>query len=333
MNAVTKPLKLVLLSMLLLPTMAVWAADDLTSRYEQARQLYQQGQLKQAESLYRDLLDEYPKLPELYNNLAVVLVADGRLEEAKDVLQDGLRSQSVFASMYDNLLNINSSLSRQLYLQALLPVDEIEPGVKDLDSLSEFAQLYYPTNESIGQTKVSEGVQNKRAGDSVILSAIKDQESKAEPVKTVITQIKPDSKTANVARLTQLAQSGDAPLMDHVPPIMNLEHEISTALNHWVDAWSAKDSQAYINSYVENYRPDKNTTHTAWVKQRQSRLARPKWIKVSIDKVQYFILDANRVAVQLRQRYRSDTYNDVTQKELVLIRVDGSWKIEQENSL
>lgn len=123
----------------------VWAKipADLQSRFDDAVQLAKDGKTARAEKLYRKLIDQYPKVPELYNNLAVLLVKQGKQEQAVKVLEQGLRSQESYASIYNNLVDINLSLSRRNYMKALVPVGDDTPKLQNNNKLSEIADIYY----------------------------------------------------------------------------------------------------------------------------------------------------------------------------------------------
>jgi len=284
----------------------------LEQRFAKAVAAYDAGDMPGSEKLYRELIKDYPKLPELYNNLAASLVAQGKSEQAIKVLQSGLRSHSGFASLYDNLLNVNASMSRQHYMQALVPVKQTTPSLKGI-ALTDLSVVYYAqqpapqvASNNTPKVSVAEKVVNKQLTASV--------------EKIVIETPK-------------LAQANKTEVVADVPPIMDLESQVRSTLLLWAEAWSRQDAQAYVNAYVKGYRPNNTISHKGWVKQREQRLKRPKWIKVKLENMQFFILERGKVAVQLQQSYRSNSYHDVGRKELLLELQDGQWKIQQENSL
>ena len=284
---------------------------DLEQGFARAVAAYESGDMPAAEKIYRGLIKDYPKLPELYNNLAASLVAQGKSQQAIKVLQSGLRSHSGFASLYDNLLDVNASLSRQHYMQALVPVKQVSLRLQST-SLTDLGELYYASQPPL-QIAASQPEPTPRV-------AVKT------PVQKPVTTVAKPTPTVT----TKLAQTES--LADDVPPVMDMESQVKAALLSWAEAWSRQDVKTYVNAYVKDYRPDSNISHAAWVKQRQQRLKRPKWIKIKLDKMEFFILESGRVAVQLQQSYQSNTYRDVGRKEMLLRLQDGQWKIEKEHS-
>lgn len=305
--------KAILAGLLLLPTLLfAQLPTALEQRFAEAAAAYDRGDMAGSEKLYRGLIRDYPKLPELYNNLAASLVAQGQSEQAIKVLQIGLRSHSAYASLYDNLLNVNASMSRQHYMQALVPVKEEGPSIKGM-ALTNLGELYYAQKPRVqlAARKVTPPTPVKKPENKPLTARV---------VKTATASVK-------------LAQATTDKLVDDVPPIMALESQVRAALLAWAEAWSRQDVKAYTGAYVKGYRPGNNLSHRSWLKQRAQRLKRPKWIKIKLDKMHLLVREDGRVGVQLQQSYRSNSYRDVGRKELLLRIQDGQWKIEKENSL
>lgn len=64
------------------------------------------GRRAEAAEIYTRLTQEYPELPEPYNNLAVLHAADGRLDEARAALENALRNDPTYATAHENLGDI-----------------------------------------------------------------------------------------------------------------------------------------------------------------------------------------------------------------------------------
>lgn len=81
--------------------------------------LYEQlGQAKAAKPVYQALIEEFPELPEPYNNLAVLSAAEGDLGTARQLLEQALRANPNYATAHDNLGDVLVQLARQSYLRA-----------------------------------------------------------------------------------------------------------------------------------------------------------------------------------------------------------------------
>lgn len=355
--SVVKKKSLILTFALALVSTVVWAKipHELESRFQQAVNLANNGDVEKSEQLYRELISKYPKVPELYNNLAVLMVKQGHQDKAIKVLEQGLRSQDSYASIYNNLVSINLSQSARNYMKALVPVGDDKPKLSSNPQLSEIADIYYgkaddkllameetlkQTKQALEQAKADEARAQKQAQQATAArdkadEALKQAQAKAQSAAAKAKQALAQAAAAkaSVEKQASAEQSESKPQSkaDDVPPVMNLEDQVYAAVMAWADAWSNQNVQAYIDSYVDNYSPD-NLSHRAWIKQRKVRLTRPAWIKLTLTDFEYFILDSDHVAVHFKQTYARKNYSDKGQKELVMVRQGADWKIEKESS-
>ena len=77
-----------------------------------------QGQTALAMESLQVLTQEFPELPEPYNNLAVLLAQQQRFDEALTNLKLAIRARSDYSLALENLGDIYIALARQSYLQA-----------------------------------------------------------------------------------------------------------------------------------------------------------------------------------------------------------------------
>jgi tetratricopeptide (TPR) repeat protein len=84
-----------------------------------ARALNQLGRRDEAKQVYRDMTERFPELPEPWNNLASLEVADGRLDQARDALQMALRNDPNYAVAHENLGDLYIMLAARSYGEAL----------------------------------------------------------------------------------------------------------------------------------------------------------------------------------------------------------------------
>jgi len=76
-------------------------------------------QPEQAKSLYLKAIDKHARLPEAYNNLASIYVAEKNYLKAADTLTLAINSQHNIATAYANLSKIYRHLASQAYRQVL----------------------------------------------------------------------------------------------------------------------------------------------------------------------------------------------------------------------
>lgn len=111
---------LVFLIFKLMPT-AGYAATPISNhpQFKQAVQAYREGQIDEAEKLWKSLLHRYPRRPAILNNLAVIAADRGDTETAIQILDSILFLNQSIRSAYDNLSSIYSHLAAEAYRRAL----------------------------------------------------------------------------------------------------------------------------------------------------------------------------------------------------------------------
>ncbi len=72
----------------------------------------------EAIDVFRQLTEDYPELPEPYNNLATLYAAKGDYDEARAELEHALRANPGFALAYENLGDVYAMLARRAYAKA-----------------------------------------------------------------------------------------------------------------------------------------------------------------------------------------------------------------------
>jgi Flp pilus assembly protein TadD len=86
--------------------------------------LTEMGQTADAMSLFTTLTQDYPELPEPYNNLAVLYAADNQFEQARVSLDMAIRTNPSYATAHENLGDVYLQLASQSYTKAL----KLEPN-------------------------------------------------------------------------------------------------------------------------------------------------------------------------------------------------------------
>lgn len=92
---------------------------DPQMRFWRARLLEQLNRTDEALDTYLDLSREYPELPEVQNNLGVMLAAKGRIDEARQAFEHALRNNPDYATAHENLGDILVHLAQRSYDSAI----------------------------------------------------------------------------------------------------------------------------------------------------------------------------------------------------------------------
>jgi len=79
---------------------------------------FEQGHPDAAIAVFRSLIEDYPELPEPYNNLAVILAQRGEYESARSALEIAIRTAPGWSVPHENLGDIYARLAAAEYAQA-----------------------------------------------------------------------------------------------------------------------------------------------------------------------------------------------------------------------
>ena len=78
-----------------------------------------QGKSDEALATFRALTEDYPELPEPYNNLAVIHASKGNYDEAINALKLAIRTNPNYATAHENLGDLYSRMAGQSYERAI----------------------------------------------------------------------------------------------------------------------------------------------------------------------------------------------------------------------
>ena len=87
-------------------------------RFALAWMVQEQGDLKRAEALLRQLVEDFPDLAEAHNNLAVILAGRGELDAAQSALERAVLLQPEHAQAQENLGDVLLRLAQRAYAKA-----------------------------------------------------------------------------------------------------------------------------------------------------------------------------------------------------------------------
>ncbi|MGZ5181049.1 MAG: tetratricopeptide repeat protein [Ramlibacter sp.] len=86
--------------------------------------LTEQGKSDDAVATFRKLTEDYPELPEPYNNLAVLYAGQSQFDKARAALEMAIRANPGYATAHENLGDVYAKLASQAYARAL----QLDPG-------------------------------------------------------------------------------------------------------------------------------------------------------------------------------------------------------------
>ena len=92
---------------------------DAQMRFFKGLILTEQGKSNDAIQVFLHLTEDYPELPEPYNNLAVLYASQGEYEKARASLEMAIRTHPSYATAHENLGDVYAKLASQAYDKAL----------------------------------------------------------------------------------------------------------------------------------------------------------------------------------------------------------------------
>ncbi len=268
----------------------------------------------EAIAVFQKLTEDYPELPEPYNNLAVIYAQQKQYEKAKLALEMAIRTHPSYATAHENLGDIYARLASQAYDKAL-----------QLDSSNTSAQTKL---SMIRDLMGSSGRQNRPAVTAPVTVAaaeIKPTEPKTEPKTT-------DTKVAEV-RPIEPVKSIDVKPVETRPTAAKTADtttDAAKAVESWAADWSKKDVKSYLAHYARDFKTPGGTSRSNWEAERTQRLAKPGAIAVSLEGLRVTTDGPDRATAHFRQHYKSANLKTSGNKVMTLIRQDGKWLILQE---
>ena len=279
--------------------------NELSKKFTQAQHLATQGQITQAITAYQTLIRSNPKLPEAYNNLAALYLQQNKTKQAKHILEQGLHAHKGYGVLYESLTAINVAMAREAYSKALQI--ELKPSTISIASLSLSNNKSQDKKNTIVISKIDKPVVEEKP---VI-------EPKVIPKAKKIVEAKPVGEIKRVSITT--------------PKIQNTQ-SVEKVLQAWSSAWSAQAVDMYLSFYHNQYRPSNGMSRKGWVQSRRYRLKKPRWIKIGLSNFKIKKQTGTQAVVNFKQLYQSNSFRDVSYKQVVLLNTDDGWRIFREKS-
>jgi len=265
--------------------------------------------------VFTELTEEYPELPEPYNNLAVLYASQGQYDKARTALEMAIRTHPSYATAHENLGDIYAKMASQAYDKAL-QLDKANAPLQT--KLNLIKDLF------VGSERPPKPGTGKPEAAKLALS------TPTQEVSPPVTQ--PQAKTPAAAAKSapvKTAPAKPAPAKALAKPASNPE-EVLSALNMWAKAWSENDVPGYLSYYATDFKTPNGEPRASWEAQRKARIAKPRKIQVDVESPKVVFSDSGRVTVTFRQRYRSDDLNISSSKTLVMVKAGDRWLIQQE---
>jgi len=283
---------------------------DAQARFLKGVIMTEQGQTEEAARLFTALTEDYPELPEPYNNLAVLYAGQGQFDKAKLALEKALRTHPSYAAAHENLGDIYAKMASQAYDRAL-QLDRSNDNLKP--KLALLKDIYTPASKTSATKTHIASLSTPAVAASMAVVAV-------SPAPSVASAPVESSNSSTTAQAVVASTGGSNNV------------EVLKALHDWAHAWSSKNVNQYLAMYAQSFIPPGNETRRSWEQQRRERIAKPQPIVVAISDARVKLQDDTHATVSFVQSYRSGTLKSITHKTLEMVRSNGAWQIQSERA-
>lgn len=112
----------------------------------------------------------------------------------------------------------------------------------------------------------------------------------------------------------------------------NKDAELIAFANDWANAWSAKDIDLYLSKYAQDFKTPNGDAFSLWQTSRRQKISSQGKILVEIEDLKLSMKTDNSARIQFKQKYTSDRLTEMSNKSLVVKKIDGRWLIQEEIS-
>ncbi|MDO9166574.1 MAG: tetratricopeptide repeat protein [Rhodoferax sp.] len=285
---------------------------------------------KQADAIttFTKLTEDYPELPEPYNNLAVLYAGQNQYDKARAALEMAIRTNPSYATAHENLGDVYARLASQAYNKAL-QLDGANAAVPP--KLALIGEVFKPNIK--GQAPAA-AVQAAAPAAPVAKApaAVPAPVAAPAPAATPARVAAPVAPTAPPAAIAAPAIAA-APVAAPAKPAVSdgSVTEAEAAVRAWAKAWSAKDVSAYLGAYGKEFTPSTKQSRSAWEEDRRKRIVGKASISVKLDNLTVTV-NGNKAVAKFRQDYRADALAVSSRKTLELLKTGDKWLIVKEST-
>ena len=274
------------------------------------------GKQNDAIATFTKLTEEYPELPEPYNNLAVLYANQNQLDKARTALEMAIRTNPSYATAHENLGDIYAKLASQAYNKALQLDAANATSVKP--KLALIRELFSAVIAKCA----------KPAAAAPAPAVVATQRPAPAPAPAAAPAPTPAPAATAAAPAATPAPAPAAPDAAKQEAAKDAK-EVTAAVQAWAAAWAAKDMKAYLAAYGKDFDPPGRMTRAAWEKERESRIVGKSKITVQVSDLNVSV-NGNKATARFRQAYSADSLNVSSRKTLDLVESNGRWLIVRE---
>ena len=283
------------------------------------------GKTNDAIATFTQITQDYPELPEPYNNMAVLYAGQSQFDKARAALEMAIRTNPSYATAHENLGDVYARLASQAYSKAL-QLDGGNAGVQP--KLALIRTLFSADSKAPGKPAAAAPAAPTVAAAPPAAPAVAVKPAPAPPP---VVAAAPPVKPAPAPAAPAATPAVTPPATAAAAPSAAAEKEIESAVRAWADAWASKDMSAYLASYGANFDTPGTQPRKAWEEARRARIVGKSRISVKLSNLSVAV-QGSKATAQFKQDYSADSLNISSRKKLDLAKVNDRWVIVKESS-
>ena len=293
------------------------------------------GKPGDATATFVKLTEEFPELPEPYNNLAVLYASQGQYDKARIALEMAIRTNPSYATAQENLGDVYARMANQAYNKAL-QLDTGNTAVQP--KLAVIHELF-----SVAAKGASAAKTPAPAPAPVAAAALAPAPAPAST--SVATAPKPAPKPAPAPAPTPApapavvaaAAPAVAPPPTAAPkpaPVAAdsaAQKSVEAAVHAWASAWSSQNMDGYLGAYDKTFAPPRKASRKSWEQERRARIVGKSSIQVKISDLSVNV-KGNKATAKFQQGYSAGKLQVSSRKTLDLVKSGERWLIVREST-
>ncbi len=289
------------------------------------------GKTNEAIATFTKLTEDYPELPEPYNNLAVLYAGQSQFDKARNALEMAIKTNPSYSTAHENLGDIYAKLASQAYNKAL-QLDNSNQAVPP--KLALIREIF-----GTSLAKAARPVTTAAANTTAPTTAASANPPAKPPAAVAPTPLPtppvtpPAPKpvvTAPIAPTAAPAPTPPAPATAATADDAAVAN-VETAVAAWARAWSARDVKAYLASYGKDFDTPGSMSRKAWEAERQQRIASKASITVKIDNLSVSVsVNGKHAVAKFLKYYKAGGLAVSSHKTLEFAKVGERWQIVKE---
>lgn len=268
------------------------------------------GKTSDAIATFTKLTEDYPELPEPYNNLAVLYAGQGQYDKARAALEMAIRTNPSYSTAHENLGDVYAKLASQAYNKAL----QLDGTTTAQPKLALIRELFDPN------------AKGQRPGTQPAPAPAAPATPAAAPTAPAAAGKPPVVATAPAAAPTSPAAPAAKPVTADAAA-----KDVEAAVRAWAKAWAAKDMTAYLGAYGKEFDPPGKQSRSSWESERRQRIVSKNSISVRLENLSVSV-NGNKAVAKFRQDYKADALSVTSRKTLDLVKSGERWLIVREST-